>query len=132
MGKRPVSPSGFELQILQVLWARGSATVREVMDSLSDGKKRAYTSVLSVMQVMRKKGLLSAEKPSVGLAYRYKANFSKKQILGPVVQGIVKKLFQGSSRTAVQQILEVHHITRGEIRELRRLLDELETKQTGK
>jgi predicted transcriptional regulator len=117
---------------LQVLWDRRAATVREVMESLTDGKQRAYTSVLSVMQVMQKKGLLSAEKPSEGLAYRYKPRFSKKQVLGPLVQGIVKKVFGGSPRTAVQQILEIEHVSREEIRELRQLLDELELRRKRK
>ena len=45
-------PSDFELQILSVLRASAPLTVREVRERLGDGKKRAYTSVLSVMQVM--------------------------------------------------------------------------------
>jgi BlaI family transcriptional regulator, penicillinase repressor len=132
MAKSPVPPSDFELQILRVLWERGGATVRQVMEALTDGKERAYTSVLSVMQVMQKKGLLSAEKPPVGLAYRYKPNQTKKQILGPLVQRIVKNVFGGSPRSAVQQILEVERVSLEEIRELRQLLEELETKRKGK
>jgi BlaI family transcriptional regulator, penicillinase repressor len=132
VSKPPVPPSDFELQILQVLWSRGACTVREVLDSLTDGKERAYTSVLSVMQVMRKKGLLGTEKPSEGLAYHYTPLYSKKQILGPLMQGIVKKVFGGSPRTAVQQILESEKVSTEEIRELRRLLDQIEAKQKGK
>ena len=53
----PQRPSDLELQVLAVLWRRGPSTAREVMEALPDGKHRAYTTVLSVMQVMEKKEL---------------------------------------------------------------------------
>ncbi|MCA9092782.1 MAG: BlaI/MecI/CopY family transcriptional regulator, partial [Planctomycetaceae bacterium] len=55
---RGKKPSDLELQILHVLWQAGPSTVRDVLEKLPDQKKRAYTSVLSVMQVMQKKGFL--------------------------------------------------------------------------
>ena len=51
-------PSDLELQILSFLWEKGPSTAREVLEAIPDGKKRAYTSILSVMQVMEKKGFL--------------------------------------------------------------------------
>ena len=48
-------PSELELQVLNVLWEKTKGTVREVMEALPDGKQRAYTTVLSVMQLMEKK-----------------------------------------------------------------------------
>ena len=59
-------PAEFELQVLGVLWEHGPSTVREVLERLPDGKPRAYTSVLSVMQVMQKKGLLAAKRQKEG------------------------------------------------------------------
>ena len=50
-------PSDLEMQILSVLWDRGASTAREVLKAMPDGKQRAYTSILSVMQVMEKKAL---------------------------------------------------------------------------
>ena len=75
MGKKKVAfvaPSEFELQILGALWQLGSGTVRQVMERLSDGKERAYTSVLSVMQVMQRKELLGIAKERDGLAHIFK------------------------------------------------------------
>jgi predicted transcriptional regulator len=57
MKNEKYQPAEFELQVLGVLWEHGPSTVREVLERLPDGKPRAYTSVLSVMQVMQKKGL---------------------------------------------------------------------------
>ena len=52
-----VSPSEFELQVLGVLWRDGPSTVRQILERLPDGKERAYTSVLSVMQVISANGV---------------------------------------------------------------------------
>ncbi len=52
-------PSDVELQILGVLWEAGPLAVRDVLERMPDGKSRAYTSILSCLQVMEKKGLLS-------------------------------------------------------------------------
>ena len=51
-------PSELELQVLAVLWREGALTAREVSACMPDGKARAYTTVLSVLQVMEKKGLV--------------------------------------------------------------------------
>jgi BlaI family penicillinase repressor len=123
-----VPPAEFELQILTVLWDHGPATVRQVMERLDDGKERAYTSVLSVIQVMQKKGLISAEKPREGLAYVYSAKVKRDQIVGPMLRGFVDKVFGGSHRMAVQQLLNEGDIQAGEIDELRRFLDDLESR----
>ncbi len=51
-------PSDAEVQILSVLWERGPLTVRELREAMPDGKGRAYTTVLSLVQIMEKKGLV--------------------------------------------------------------------------
>jgi BlaI family transcriptional regulator, penicillinase repressor len=47
-----------ELQVLKILWARGPSTVREVMEVLNGTRRRAYTSVMSLLEVMAKKRLV--------------------------------------------------------------------------
>lgn len=128
MAKRFVPPAEFELQVLTVLWEQGPATVRQVLERLQDGKERAYTSVLSVMQVMQKKGLLGAQKQKEGLAYVYTPKVSREQVVGPLLRGFVDKVFGGSHHLAVQQLLNEGEIQAGEIDELRRLLDDLESR----
>jgi len=128
MAKRFVPPAEFELQVLTVLWEQGPATVRQVLERLQDGKERAYTSVLSVMQVMQKKGLLGAQKQKEGLAYVYTPKVTREQVVGPLLRGFVDKVFGGSHHLAVQQLLNEGEIQAGEIDELRRLLDDLESR----
>ena len=122
---RPNKPSQLEMQVLSLLWQKGPCTAREVLNALPDGKERAYTTVLSVMQVMEKKGLLSHDRK--GNANLYKAKVRQKKIMEPVMSTLVKNLF-GGSRTAAMQMLLAKDVSQEEIQEIRQLLDEIENK----
>ena len=54
----PQRPTDAELEILQVLWQRGTSTVRQVYDVLSEKRDLAYTTVLKMLQIMFEKGLV--------------------------------------------------------------------------
>lgn len=123
-----IEPSEFELQILGALWEYGPATVRQVMERLSDGKERAYTSVLSVMQVMQKKVLLTVSDERDGLAHIFKPLVSREQVAVPLLQGLVRKIFGGSTKTAMQHLLNSDKVDRSEIDAMRKLLDDLESR----
>ena len=129
MGSRAVRPSDLELQILGLLWREGPMTARRVLETIPDGKQRAYTSVLSVLQVMEKKGLIEHERPETGLAYVFRAAADRREILGPLLRRMVRSVFGGDPATAVQQLLSETAVDRGQIREIRRLLDELDDEQ---
>jgi BlaI family penicillinase repressor len=126
-----VQPSEFELQILGALWEHGSGTVRQVLDWLADGKSRAYTSVLSVMQVMHKKGLLGVEKQRDGLAHVFTPLVTREQVVVPLLRGLVTRIFGGRSRVAVQQLMNADAVKGDEIQQLRQLLDEIEARREG-
>ncbi len=132
MTKEAGNPSEFELQILGVLWRDGPSTVRKILERLPDGKKRAYTSVLSVMQVMEKKGLLAREQSEGSLAHVYRAKVSQRKVMGPLLRGLVTKAFGGNSTAAVQQLLSETKVDANEIAQIREMLDELEKGKTGK
>src|SRR5882724_8823669 len=99
------------------------------MERLFDGKERAYTSVLSVMQVMQKKGLLGVEKEPGGLAHIFRPLVSREQIVRPLLRRLVTKVFGGRTHAAVQHLLDEDHVDQGEIEKLRELLDEIEARQ---
>lgn len=130
--KKPVvvPPSEFELQILGALWENGPGTVRQVLDWIADGKSRAYTSVLSVMQVMQKKGLLDVEKQRDGLAHVFTPTVSREQVVVPLLRGLVSRIFGSGTRTAVQQLMKADGVKGDEIQQLRQLLDEIEARRT--
>ncbi len=86
-------PSNLELQVLSILWKHGASTVREVLDELPDGRDRAYTTVLSVLQNMTSKKL--ARRESIGRAHAYAAALSRRDALAPLVAEWVHYFFSG-------------------------------------
>src|ERR1043165_9612335 len=100
--KQAPQPSDFELQILGVLWEKPEATARQVLEALPENKPRAYTSVLSVMQVMEKKGFLIHRLE--GKTNIYRAKVTQSRIMGGVMGRLVDLVF-GGRRTAALQTL---------------------------
>jgi predicted transcriptional regulator len=119
-------PSRLELQVLSVLWERGRATVREVQEALPDGKTRAYTTVLTVLQVMEKKGLLTHI--SQGNTHVYQPTTTQRQTLGPVLKSLVGQLFGGSPATAMQHLLAESEVSPEELAKLKQLIADQEVK----
>lgn len=90
-----------EADIMQVVWAHGAEpiTVREVHEQLSQGRKIAYTTVMTVMGNLAKKGLLSVEK--VGQAHLYRAIQTYQQFTEAAVTRIVDELMRDFTDPAV-------------------------------
>jgi len=89
---------------------------------LPDGKKRAYTTVLSVMQVMEKKGLLGHKRD--GLTHVYRPTVTRKQILAPLLRNLVNRVFGGSATEAVQHLVSAASVDDEELAEIRQMLAE--------
>jgi BlaI family penicillinase repressor len=117
---KAVRPSDLELQVLTVLWDRGPSSVREVLEEMPDGKQRAYTTVLSVMQVMEKKGLVGHRRE--GQSYVYQAEVTRQQVLSPLMGDLLRNVFGGKASAALQFLLA--DADDDELREIRRLIDE--------
>jgi predicted transcriptional regulator len=115
-------PSDLELQILGVLWAGGPSTVRDVLESMPDGKARAYTTILSCLQVMEKKGLVAHKREGQG--YLYRPVVRKQRVLGSVVRELLRNVFGGRPSVALQYFIAEGDCTGEEIEQLRRLVDE--------
>ena len=111
-------PSNLEMQVLSVLWSRGPLSARQVLEELPDKKERAYTTVLSVMQVMEKKGLLRHETDI------YVPLVKKGEVLGTFLKNMVSNLFGGSAANAMQHLLQTAPVSETEVREMRAILDE--------
>ena len=124
-------PSKLEMQVLGVLWQRGPSTVREVLEAMHDDKPRAYTTILSVMQVMERKGLVSHT--SDGNAHVYSAAVSRRTVAGPLLRGLVKSLFGGSAASALQHLLNENDVSREELGQIKELIQaEEQRKGSGK
>lgn len=119
---KSVRPSDLELQILTLLWERGPLPVRAVLESLPDGKDRAYTSVLSVMQVMEKKGLLGHT--AEGQAHVYHPLVRRRQVLRPLMRDLLRNVFGGSPAQALQCLLDSSRPDADELAEIRQVIQQ--------
>lgn len=125
----PQKPTSSELEILRVLWTRGPSTVREVYQALSSRKSVGYTSVLKLLQIMAAKG--SVRRNEDQRAHVYEAYLpaadTKRQFAGDVLQ----RVFEGSASQLMMHALAGRRMSREEIEQLRRLLNEHEKKLKG-
>ena len=117
--RQPV-PSPLETTILALLWDQGGMTARQVLEALPDRKERAYTSVLSVLQVMEKKGLVAHT--HAGGAHLYHAEVTRRQVLGPLLRNLVNNLFGGSTANALQHLMAETGVDEAELKEINRII----------
>jgi predicted transcriptional regulator len=119
---KTAKPSDLEMQILSVLWDRGASTAREVLKAMPDGKKRAYTSILSVMQVMEKKGLL--KHTNRGVAHVYSPAVPRKKIIRPFMHKVVNEVFGGKPSAMMQALLAETPVSDEELARIHQLLEQ--------
>jgi BlaI family penicillinase repressor len=115
-------PTGLELEILKVIWKRGHATVREVFDDLLEQRKIAYTTVLTMMGVLERKGHL--KKKAGERAYVYSPTQPQDQVVGNMVEEFVNRVFNGSSKPLLVHLMEDRNIPADEIDEIERLVQD--------
>lgn len=110
-----------ELEILNILWAQGSATVREVHEKLALTKDAGYTTTLKLMQIMLGKGLLSRDAGSK--THVYTAVVKQEQAQGQMVKRMIDTLFNGSAAELVMQALGNHKVSKAERALIQEYLD---------
>jgi BlaI family transcriptional regulator, penicillinase repressor len=103
MGSKYVKPTESELEILQVLWQRGQATVREVHEELTKTKDIGYTTTLKLMQIMHEKGLVFRDESM--RTHIYQAAVNKEKTQKHLLNKMIDSLFGGSSTQLVLQAL---------------------------
>jgi len=129
MARRPQeTPTEAELEVLKILWDRGPSTGREVLDVLNAQRKRAYTSVMSVLNIMADKGQVT-RKPQ-GRAFIYSAKRPREKTLGKMVSSLLGRAFEGSASSLVSQLLDQSKPTPEELDEIRKAIEEYEGRRT--
>jgi predicted transcriptional regulator len=114
-----------ELDVLKVLWDRGPSTVRDVLDRLhSQGRKVAYTTVLTFLVRLEQKGVAASDKS--GHAYVYRAKVSRESITLGRLKAMVRDLYDGAAAPMVLQLMSTEKFTPQEIEQLQRLIDGLD------
>ncbi|MCS7191990.1 MAG: BlaI/MecI/CopY family transcriptional regulator [Armatimonadetes bacterium] len=98
--------SPLEAEIMRILWNKKSATVREVwLEMRSQGRRLAYTTVMTVMARLYEKGMLSRVKEGKG--YRYFPNQPREKMLRKFVDSIVDRIVAIFGEPAISYLAEV-------------------------
>jgi BlaI family penicillinase repressor len=117
---RYIKPTESELEILQVLWAKGTASVREVHEELSKSKEAGYTTTLKLMQIMNEKGLVKRD-DSIK-THIYQAAVSREKTQKHLLGKMINTLFGGSASELVIQALGNHKASQDELNEIQKIL----------
>jgi BlaI family penicillinase repressor len=128
MASKYVKPTESELEILQVLWQKSLATVRDVHEELSKTKDAGYTTTLKLMQIMHEKGLVKRDETM--RTHVYQAAVNKEKTQKHLLNKMIDSLFGGSSTQLVLQALGSgdQKVSTEELEKLQNLLDNLKTK----
>lgn len=125
---RAPHPTPAELQILKILWDTGPLTVREVLDVLNQSDPpRAYTSIMSLLNVMTDKELL--EREPEGRAFRYRPRVERSRTLGDLVGDVWQRAFEGSTSSLFAHLLDQAQPSADELAEIRQLIRQYEPPQ---
>lgn len=118
-------PTESELEILEIIWRTGSATVRQVNEELDKkGRNVGYTTTLKMMQIMTEKGLLT--RAMDGRTHIYSALIQAGAARNAMINRMIDSAFGGSATKLVLQALGNNRATPEELNEIRDLIDKLE------
>jgi predicted transcriptional regulator len=109
-----------ELQIMQVIWRRGTSNVGEVQEGLE--QQLAYTTVQTMLNILHRKGKL--KRKLQGRAYEYSATVSEAKALSHALRDVVDRMFGGSSEELVMSLIKSKQLDAKKIAELSRRLEE--------
>ena len=116
-----------ELEIMKIVWARDAATVRDVYEELLKRRKIAYTTVMTMMGILEQKGHL--KKSADERAYVYTPSQPQREVVGSMVHDFLKRVFNGSAKPLLIQLVEDKKLSTAELDEIRKLLKDKRRKK---
>ena len=116
-----------ELDVMMILWKRGSATVTEVRESLRDDL--AYTTVLTVLRTLEEKGY--ATHRDEGRAHRYRATVDQQEAGTTALKRMLNTVFGGSPELLLTNLVNDQKLSPSDIEHLRKVLDKAKPKRRG-
>ena len=109
---------------MKLVWKKGEVTVRDVYEALLERRKIAYTTVMTMMRVLERKGYLKTRRED--RAYVYRPAHPERQVVRSMVREFVDRVFNGSARPLLVHLVEDRRLSKKEIEELERLVREVE------
>lgn len=137
MPKPPLSIPDSELDVIKVLWERGPATVREVLESLKaaghvgekEGRPWSYATVATLLDRLENRKLIESDRTDQ--AFSYRALVSVRDVQQRRVESLVDKLYQGEPGLLVLHLLKAHPLNPDHAEEVRNLLAGLNAPETA-
>lgn len=122
---RPASsqPTDVELRILRILWDSGPRTAREVHNTLAEDKQTNYSTTVKMLSVMFDKGLVTRNESAYPMTFH--AAVSQHQTQQSVLTDVIRKLYDGSAKSLVMQVLSSQKSSAADLEEIRELIEEL-------
>jgi len=111
-----------ELEIMKVIWELPAATVRDVYEVLLRRRKIAYTTVMTMMNILEEKGHL--KKRAGEKAYVYRPAQPKSKVIRAMVQEFVERVFNGSARPLLVQLVKDRRLSESDLDEIARQVKE--------
>jgi predicted transcriptional regulator len=119
-----VRPTKLELSILNVLWQRGPATVREIHAVINESKPTAVNTILRMLQIMTEKKLVNRDdtvRPQI-----YRPRYSQQQTQTHLVKDLIQRAFDGSVKEMVMRALSTRKPSPETLKAMEKLLEEFE------
>jgi predicted transcriptional regulator len=113
-----------ELALLKIVWRSGAVTVRDVYEILRRRRPVAYTTVMTMMNILEEKGYL--KKTAEGRAFRYRAARPETRVIATMVREFVDRVFDGSAQPLLAHLARDTRLSKAEREELRRLIEDVE------
>jgi len=113
-----------ELAIMKVVWRLGDATVRDVYEALRESRRIAYTTVMTMMNILETKGYLKKEKDKDDRAFRYRPARPERTVITSMVREFVNRVFDGASQPLLLHLVKDGQLSEQEREELLRLIKE--------
>ncbi|HET8547369.1 MAG TPA: BlaI/MecI/CopY family transcriptional regulator [Bryobacteraceae bacterium] len=109
-----------ELEIMKIVWDRRSATVRDVYEALLQRRKIAYTTVMTMMNILEQKRFLRRKQAE--RAYVYEPSRPKEQVVSGMVRDFLNRVFNGSAEPLLQHLVRQEKISEADLREIARMM----------
>jgi predicted transcriptional regulator len=93
-----------QAEVMSIFWRRESATVREVVDELNERRPLAYTTVLTIIGRLRRRGLLAREPAGRGRAFRYWPVKTREELLSDLSDELIDRLFADFGEIALARL----------------------------
>jgi len=121
--------SKLEHQIMDALWSRGAASVREVLEAFPEKGRPAYTTVQTMVYRLEEKGAIRRTK-KIGNAHIFEAVISRASAQRRLVDELLA-FFGGSSQPVVAHLIESGNLTLDDVKEAEQLLIKLKSGKSG-